>query len=137
MHVKRTFAAGLILAAVALSQSALPVRARLSDYRTTINTLVANRVASGTAALATDAIASGTCATAVTVAATGVLTTDTIVWTHNADPTAVTGYTAATTGRLFIVAYPTAGNVNFKVCNPTSGSITPGSALTLNWRVAR
>jgi hypothetical protein len=37
---------------------------------------------------------------------------------------------------LTIFAYPTANNVNFKVCNNTAGSITPG-AITLNWRVVR
>jgi hypothetical protein len=37
---------------------------------------------------------------------------------------------------LTIIAYPTANNVNFKVCNNTSGSVTPG-AITLNWRVTR
>jgi hypothetical protein len=93
-------------------------------------------IAKGTATLGTTAIASGTCATVVTVAATGVLTTDTINWSFNGDPTGVTGYTAATTGALAIMPYPTANAVNFKVCNRTSSSITPG-AVTLNWRVAR
>lgn len=93
-------------------------------------------IATGTAALGTGAIASGACATVVTVAATGVATTDTIVYTPNADPTGVTGYAVSATGSLYIWAYPTANNVNFKVCNNTSGSLTPG-ALTLNWRVSR
>jgi hypothetical protein len=39
-------------------------------------------------------------------------------------------------GMLAIIKYPTANNVNFKVCNNTSASITPG-AVTLNWRVSR
>lgn len=93
-------------------------------------------VASGTAALGTSAISSATCATVVTVSATGVATTDVIQFTPNADISGVTGYTPATTGGLTILPYPTANNVNFKVCNWTSGSITPG-AVTLNWRVAR
>jgi hypothetical protein len=37
---------------------------------------------------------------------------------------------------LTINAYPTAGNVNFEVCNWTSGSVTPGQ-IRLNWRVSR
>ena len=94
------------------------------------------RVASGTATLGTSAIASGACATAVTVAATGVATTDTITFTPNADITAVTGYAPVTTGGLAIYPYPTANNVSFRVCNPTSASMTPG-AVTLNWRVIR
>lgn len=93
-------------------------------------------VASGTAAMGTTAISSGTCATVVTVAATGVATTDTITYTPNADPTGVTGYAVSATGSLYVWAYPTSGNVNFKVCNNTSGSLTPG-ALTFNWRVTR
>ncbi len=90
----------------------------------------------GTAALGTALIASDACATLVTVAATGALATDIITFTPNADIEIVTGYTSATTGGLSIYPYPTAGNVNFKVCNPTASSITPG-AVTLNWRVAR
>jgi hypothetical protein len=93
-------------------------------------------VASGTSAMGTGAITSGTCATVVTTTATGTATTDTIVATPNADPTGVTGYAVSATGSLYIQAYPTSGNVNFKVCNNTAGSLTP-SALTLNWKVIR
>lgn len=93
-------------------------------------------VASGTAALGTSAIASGACATVVTVAATGVATTDNVMADFNADPTATTGYTPSASGILTIVKYPTANNVNFKACNLTGSSITPG-AVTLNWRVVR
>jgi hypothetical protein len=35
---------------------------------------------------------------------------------------------------LTIISYATANTVNFKVCNNTTGSITPG-AISLNWRV--
>lgn len=96
----------------------------------------AKTIALGSTALGTGAITSATCASAVTATATGVLTTDTVTASFNGDPTAVTGYVPATAGMLTIFAYPTAGNVNFKVCNNTSSSITPG-AITLNWRVAR
>ncbi|HYD66182.1 hypothetical protein [Azospirillum sp.] len=93
-------------------------------------------VASGTSALGTSAISSATCATVVTTTATNTATTDVIWWGFNGDPTAVTGYVPLVAGMLTIIAYPSANNVNFKVCNNTSGSITPG-AITLNWRVAR
>ena len=63
-------------------------------------------------------------------------TTDVVHAGFNGDPTAVTGYIPATAGMLSIFVYPTAGNVNFKVCNNTGSSITPG-AVTLNWRVVR
>lgn len=93
-------------------------------------------IASGTSALGTGAITSATCATVVTTAATNTATTDVVLASFNGDPTAVTGYVPLTAGMLTIIAYPTSGNVNFKVCNNTSGSITPG-AITLNWRVVR
>ena len=94
-------------------------------------------IASGTAAMGTSAISSGACATVVTVAGTGIATTDVITVGFNGDPTGVTGYGVSATGAvLTIYPYPTAGNANFRVCNSTSASITPG-ALTLNWRVAR
>lgn len=90
----------------------------------------------GTSALGTSAIGSAACATAVTTAATGTATTDVINWGFNGDPTAVTGYVPLVAGMLTIIAYPTANNVNFKVCNNTSSSVTPG-AITLNWAVRR
>lgn len=91
-------------------------------------------IGTGTAALGTSAISAGTCATVVTVAATGVATTDVVDASFNGDPTGVTGYIPGS--MLSIVAYPTANNVNFKVCNNTGSSITPG-AITLNWKVSR
>lgn len=95
-------------------------------------------IAQGTVALDTDLIASTGCDTSDTgIAESGVLTTDVILWTPNADISAVTGYAPATTGGLIIYAYPTADAVNFKVCNPTSAGITPGSAVTLNYKVVR
>ena len=93
-------------------------------------------VATGTSAMGTSAISSGACATVVSATATGTLTTDKIVYTPNADPTGVTGYAVSATGSLYIWAYPTADHANFKVCNNTSGSLTP-SALSLNWSVIR
>lgn len=93
-------------------------------------------IAAGTSALGTSLIASAACATAVTTTATGVLTTDIVTASFNSDPHAVTGYVPLTTGMLTVLVYPTAGNVNFLVCNNTSAGITPG-AITLNWRVAR
>lgn len=97
---------------------------------------VTSTIASGTSALGTGAISSAACATVVTTTATNTATTDVITWGFNGDPTGVTGYTPVTTGALTIFAYPSANNVNFKVCNLTTASITPG-AITLNWRVVR
>ena len=100
------------------------------------NQAYASLIAAGTSALGTGAIGSGACASAVTTTATGTATTDAIIVSFNADPTAVTGYAPTTNGMLTIIPYPTSGNVNFKVCNNTGASITPG-AITLNWRVVR
>lgn len=94
-------------------------------------------VASGPAVLSTSAIASGGCAAVVTVSAPGVTTSDIVNAGFNGDPTAVTGYGASATGAvLSIYPYPTANNMNVKVCNNTASSITP-SALTLNLSVKR
>jgi hypothetical protein len=100
--------------------------------------IAAQRIASSTAVMGTSAIASGACATVVTVAAAGVTTADVINVGFNTDPTTpIAGYGQSATGAvLTIYPYPTAGNVNFRVCNSTSASITPG-ALTLNWIVLR
>ena len=97
---------------------------------------ITRTIASGSKALATSAISSATCTSAQTDTATGTLTTDSIIVSFNGDPTAVTGYVPLTTGMLTIIPYPTADTVNFKVCNNTGSSVTPG-AITLNWRVVR
>jgi hypothetical protein len=100
---------------------------------------VSYTIANGQLALATSAIASAACGTVQTITAgnaANVLTTDTITASFSADPTGTVGYQASTTGMLTIIAYPGSGSVNFKVCNNTSASITPG-AVTINWRVVR
>jgi hypothetical protein len=97
---------------------------------------VSYTVATGTVALGTGAIGSGFCASAVTVSTAGILTTDVVMASFNGDPTGVLGYQPSTSGMLTIIPYPTAGAANFKVCNNTAASITPG-AITLNYRVTR
>lgn len=101
-----------------------------------VSATISRTVASGAKALATGAISSAACTAAQTDTATGTLTTDAITASFNGDPTAVTGYVPLTSGMLTIMVYPTADTVNFKVCNNTSSSITPG-AVTINWRVVR
>jgi len=97
---------------------------------------VTRTIASGSLTLNTTAVGSATCGTAQTSSATGTATTDTIVANFNGDPTAVTGYVPLVSGMLTIIPYPTLNTVNFKVCNNTGASITPG-AVTINWRVVR
>lgn len=91
---------------------------------------------SGSTVVDPGSINSATCATAITETETGVATTDVVSWTFDADPTAVTGYAPVTSGAVYIVAYPTTDTINFKVCNPTTSSIDPGS-VTLNWMIDR
>jgi hypothetical protein len=97
---------------------------------------VALTIASGTATLGTGAISANACASVVTVTATGVAATDRIAYTPNADISGVTGYGVASTDGLIVYPWPDAGHVNFKVCNSTGLSITPG-AVTLNWGAVR
>ena len=133
MNMKRPFLALvaiiLIVAVVSAQHNAKILLADLPSSSTVT-------IASGAKALATGAISSATCTTAQTDTATGTLSTDAIIAAFNGDPTAVTGYVPLTTGMLTIIVYPTADTVNFKVCNNTLASITPG-AITLNWRVVR
>lgn len=93
-------------------------------------------IASGTAALGTSAIASGACAPVTTFSAPGALSTDNIWADFNTDPTVVTGYSPSANGTLSVFKYPAPGNVNFKVCNNTGVSLTPG-AISLNYKVVR
>lgn len=94
-------------------------------------------IGSGTVALGTSEIASGACAAAAQSAnVAAIATTDLCDWGFNGDPTSTTGYSASANGMLTIIAYPTSGYCNFKVCNNTSAAVTPG-AVTLNWAVRR
>ena len=90
---------------------------------------------SGSITLPTSSIASAACAI-VGQTATGVLTTDHLIAQVSGDPTSITGYAPLTTGNLEIWTWLTAGNVNVKVCNPSSSPIVPG-ALNLVVGVTR
>lgn len=109
------------------------VASALSNALGTANA-VSQLIATGTIALNTTAVTNGTCGTVQTASANGTAATDVIDATFNADPSAVTGYTAP--NMLTFLIYPTTNTVNVKVCNNTGSSITPG-AVTLNWKVRR
>jgi hypothetical protein len=84
--------------------------------------------------LGVTSVTHNTCNT-ITVAAVGAAATDRVSFTPNASIKAVTGYTPA--GTLTIVAYPSAGYVNFDVCNKDqTNDVTPGHVY-LNWAVVR
>lgn len=87
-------------------------------------------IAKGTSTLTGSAISSGSCATTVTTSATGTFTDDTISVSY-------ASFSAPSTdGRLTLSYWPTTDHVNFALCNPTAGSITP-SGLVVNWNVLR
>ncbi|RZU39316.1 collagen-like protein [Edaphobacter modestus] len=77
----------------------------------------------------TSAIAANSCTTAGTVTMTGVTTTTTFPTAFASDASGVTGW--GSTGGLTFVAWPTADTLNWRVCNVTGSSITPG-VMTLN-----
>lgn len=93
-------------------------------------------VASGSTAMTTSPISSATCVGPTSASAVGTQTTDVVTASFNQNVNSVTGFVPLTTGMLTIFVYPTANNVNFKYCNNTAATITPG-AITLNWRVIR
>jgi hypothetical protein len=80
----------------------------------------------------TTAVGGNSCsASATTVTMTGVTSTMTFQFTPNADITASVGW--GSTGGLVIVAWPTANTLNYKICNQTATSITPGA---VTWNVS-
>lgn len=100
-------------------------------------TTLTQTVASGQTAIPVTALAANTCdASATTATATGAATTDAPIVSYASDPTAVTGYGGGTSGGISIRSWTTLNTFNFKRCNESGSSITPG-ALNLNWRVTR
>lgn len=89
-------------------------------------------IANTTVTTNTTAIAANTCVAGPgsPVAMTGVATTSVFDVVPNADITGVNGW--GNFGGLIISAWPTANAFNFKVCNQTGSSITPGASVTWN-----
>lgn len=79
--------------------------------------------------LPTSAITANTCTAGATATMTGVTTTSAFSTAFATDPSAVTGWGA--NGGLSFIAWPTSNTINWKVCNVTASSITPG-AMTIN-----
>jgi hypothetical protein len=88
-------------------------------------------VADATTTVGTAAISANTCTSATTVTMTGVTTAMTFTFTPTADLSAVTGWGAGG-ATLFVDAWPSANTLNYKVCNNSSASITPGLGTTWN-----
>jgi hypothetical protein len=86
-------------------------------------------ISSGSSRLPTLAVRASTCAAVVTTSASGVMPTDPIIWSYGSAPT-------ISDGQFILNVYPTAGNVNFRLCNPTQSPLT-SSGLIANWKVVR
>lgn len=80
-------------------------------------------------ALPTAAIPANTCTSAATVSMPGLATTSTFTSAWASDVSGVNGW--GSTGGLVLIDWPTANTFNYKICNQTSASITPGPA-TIN-----
>lgn len=103
----------------------------------TTSATITQTIASGQTAIPVTSLAGNSCdASATTATATGGATTDAVAVTYASDPTAVTGYGGGTSGGITISAWVTSNTFNFKRCNQTGSSISPG-ALNINWRITR
>lgn len=100
-------------------------------------------VASGVATLSTNSIPSGSKSSILSIQASGVLATDVVAWDFASDPSGMTGFAPSSSGMLQIIAFCTAGFVNFYVYNNTGSPIVPNgnssplTGTTLNWHVTR
>jgi hypothetical protein len=110
---------------VAAPTSVNGVLQAVSTWVTPASSSIANIVI----ALPTIAIAANTCTTGATATMTGLATTSAFLTAFATDPSAVVGW--GSSGGLQFVPWPTANTLNWKVCNATAASITPG-ALSLN-----
>lgn len=89
---------------------------------------IALAIANTTFTNSTTAIGANACsASASTVTMTGMATTSVIFITPSTDVSGSTGW--GSSGGLTIVAWPTANTLNYKLCNSTGVSITPGAVL--------
>ena len=87
-------------------------------------------------AMPTIAVPANSCsASATTTSVTGADAGSLVVATFAQDPTLVTGYAGGTpNGGITINVWPTTNTINWKLCNQTSSSITPG-AMNVNFMV--
>ena len=86
--------------------------------------------ANTTFTVGTTAISANSCTSASTVTMTGVAATSVFMISPSTDVSGTTGW--GSTGGLVIDAWPTTNTLNYKVCNQTGGSITPGASVTFN-----
>jgi hypothetical protein len=88
------------------------------------------KVANTTFTTSTSSVAANTCNSTVQVAMTGVTTSMTFGITPSADTSAAAGW--GSTGGLVLDTWPTAGYLNYKICNQTTAAISTPDAVTFN-----
>ena len=88
------------------------------------------KVANTTFTTSTSSVAANTCNSVVQVAMTGVTTSMTFGITPSADTSAAAGW--GSTGGLVLDTWPTAGYLNYKICNQTTAAISTPGAVTFN-----
>jgi hypothetical protein len=88
------------------------------------------KVANTTFTTSTSSVAANTCNATVQVAMTGVTTSMTFGITPSADTSGAAGW--GSTGGLVLDAWPTAGYLNYKICNQTTAAISTPGAVTFN-----
>lgn len=77
--------------------------------------------------------ANGCSAAPITAAMTGVYIGPpgaSFSFTPSSDISGVSGWSPSATGQLYFIAWPSANVLNYKICNPTSSSLAPGSSTT-------
>lgn len=87
-------------------------------------------VADTTFTTGTSSLSGNTCSSASAVTMTGLTSSMAFAITPNADVSGITGWGAS--GGLILDAWPTSNTLNYKVCNQTALSITPGGSVTWN-----
>ncbi len=105
-----------------------------SDNTTNIATdaFVHAQFGKSTLTVPTTTVAANSCNTGTAVTITGITSTSSLqLPTPNADPTAITGFSTSGTA-LYFVIWPTANTYNWKICNNSASSITPGASTTWN-----
>jgi hypothetical protein len=88
------------------------------------------QIAPTTFTTSTGSVSANTCNSTVQVAMASVTTAMTFVITPSADTSAATGW--GSTGGLILDTWPTAGYLNYKICNQTATTISTPGAVTFN-----
>jgi hypothetical protein len=87
-------------------------------------------VANTTFTTSTGSVSANTCNGTVQVAMTGVTTSMAFIISASSDTSGITGW--GSTGGLILDVWPTAGYLNYKICDQTAATISTPGAVTFN-----